>query len=148
MGYEAHNYWMICDRCGGQFRHTEMREHWTGLMLCVDYCWEPRHPQDFVEGLDDDTTVPVARPDVPQSIGETTLNGALLTGAMTAVLTSVSGLAENDPVGIVLDNGTVHWTFIDAAIVGSTITLNTPLLAPAASGNIVYKPSVNNESWV
>lgn len=147
MGYEARNYLMICDRCGSQFRRSDMREHYTGLYLCTQYCWESQHPQDFVEGIEDDTTVPVARTDIPQTIGETTLNGALLKGSLTAVLSSVSGLSDKDPVGIVLDDGTVHWTFIDGTIVGTTIILNTLIPFAAASGNIVYKPSVNNENW-
>lgn len=141
------DYWMICDRCGGKFRRSEMREEWTGLWVCKRGCWETQHPQDFVESVPDDPSVPVSRPDVVQSVGETTLNGALSVFASSATLTSVSGLEDEHPVGIVLDNDTVHWTFIDGDPVGSVIALGSVLPSAAADGNTVYLPSLNNESW-
>ncbi len=61
-GWEPGNYWMECDRCGFDRRKDEMREEWTGLWVCGDKCWEPRHPQDFLRGREDKQQVPVARP--------------------------------------------------------------------------------------
>ena len=146
MTYIPKDWWMICDRCGGKFRYSDMKEEWTGLWVCTRGCWEPRHPQDFVEGVADDMTVPVARPDVANAMGETTLNGALSQWATTATLTSVSDLAEDDPVGILMDNGATHWTFIDD-LAGSVVTMGSPLPWAAASGNAVYLPSLDNETW-
>lgn len=146
MTYIPKDYWMICDRCGKRYRRSDMREEWTGLWVCTRGCWEPRHPQDFVEGVEDIQTVPVSRPDTVNSCGSTTLNGALSAWATTATLTSVTGLAEDDPIGIALDNGTVHWSFIDD-LTGFVVTLGSPISGAAATGNSVYLPSLDNENW-
>lgn len=34
----------ICDRCGFQYKYTEIKEEWTGVRVCPD-CFEPKHPQ-------------------------------------------------------------------------------------------------------
>lgn len=36
----------ICDVCGFQFKSTEMRERWDGMMVCHDD-YETRHPMDL-----------------------------------------------------------------------------------------------------
>jgi hypothetical protein len=144
--YIAKDYWMKCDRCGARYRKSQMREEWTGLWVCTRGCFEQRHPQDFVEGVEDIQTVPVARPDVANKYGSTTLNGAVAKGATSITLTSVSGLVENDPMGIVLDDGIVHWTFIDTLTL-TVATLPVPMPGAAASGNVVYLPSLDNEKW-
>ena len=123
-----------------------MKEEWTGLWVCKRGCYETRHPQDFVTGVEDDQSVNVSRPDVANTMGSTTLNGAVSAGALTATVTTATGLAEDDPIGITLDSGIVHWTFIDE-ISGSDITLGDGLPGAAASGNTVYLPSLDNETW-
>jgi len=147
MTYRLGKWKMVCDRCGGVYYNDEIREEWTGLMVCTRGCWEPRHPQDFVEGVEDDMTVPVVRPDVIQTQGETTLSGDALQWAATVDCTSISEMADGDPIGITLDNGATHWTYIDGTPAGSTVTLGTPLPWAAANGNTVYVPSINNETW-
>ena len=52
----------ICDRCGFQYRASELRKEWTGLMVCRED-FDPRHPQDFVRGVPDRQNVPWARPE-------------------------------------------------------------------------------------
>ena len=146
MTYVAKNHWLICDRCGGKYRYSDMREEWNGLWVCTRGCWEERHPQDFVEGVADDVTVPVARPDVANAMGETTVAFAAAQWATIVTLTSVSGLEEDDPIGIYMDNGATHWTFIDSKA-GSFVVMGSPLPWAAASGNAVYLPSLDNETW-
>jgi len=34
----------ICDRCGQQYKFTQLQEEWNGLMTCPE-CFEPKHPQ-------------------------------------------------------------------------------------------------------
>ena len=34
----------ICDRCGLQYRYTELKREWQGLRSCPE-CWSPKHPQ-------------------------------------------------------------------------------------------------------
>lgn len=58
----------ICDRCGFEYRHGQLRKEWTGLMVChgagTNDCWEPRHPQELVRGVRDDQGIrPNMRPE-------------------------------------------------------------------------------------
>jgi len=171
--YIPKDYHMVCDRCGGQFRKSDMAEEWTGLWVCTSGCFQTRHPQDFVTGVTDDQTVPVARPDVPQTMGETTLASSYVDGDTVLHLTSADGLSEGDPIGIVMDNGAATWSYIkelptvsgtvvfqgevitfggdyDVTLGGETdtyTTLGSPLLGNASSGNAVLLPSINSESW-
>ena len=46
----------ICDRCGFEYKSSQLKKEWTNLMVCRD-CWEPRHEQDFVKGVKDDQSV-------------------------------------------------------------------------------------------
>lgn len=41
-----------CDRCGFDYRLSQLRKEWTGKKVCPG-CWEPRHSQDFVRGVPD-----------------------------------------------------------------------------------------------
>lgn len=38
----------VCDRCGFEFKSSQLKKDWQGFMVCSkDY--EPRHPQDFIK---------------------------------------------------------------------------------------------------
>lgn len=50
----------ICDRCGFKFKAFQLREEWTGLMVCGE-CFEHRHPQDLIKIPKDDQSVPWTR---------------------------------------------------------------------------------------
>ena len=123
-----------------------MRQEWTGQWVHKDV-WNPRHPQDYVKSITEDPSVFPSFPDVEQVIGETTLRGGHAKFAKSITLTAISGLAEDDPIGIVLDNGTVHWSFLTADPIGSVAIIREGIPYAAASGNVVYLPSLNNESW-
>lgn len=139
---------VMCDRCGMKRRASQCRLNWQNLLVCSDTCWEPRHPQDFVRAIPDDQSVPIARPDVTPSMGETTVGTTAVKNATTIVLTSVTGVADGDSIGIVLDDGTVHWTFSDGDPSGTTVTMGSYLPANATAGNTVYIPSINNETFI
>lgn len=66
----------------------------------------------------------------------TTLSAAAASGAATASLTSATGFATGDNIGIVLDDGTIFWT--TATMAGTTATLGVVTTGAAASGNVVY----------
>lgn len=53
-GYQPGNYWLVCDRCGFDYRLEDMVEEWTGAVVCRRWCYEPRHPQDLLRGFEDD----------------------------------------------------------------------------------------------
>jgi hypothetical protein len=145
--YKPGDWNVICDRCGRKRLASELRYNWQNLFVCADTCWEVRHPQDFVKAIPDYQAVPIARPWVVQTTGETTVATSASKNSTSIVLTSVSGIADRDTIGIVLDDGTVHWTFSDGTPSGTTVTLGSYLPWAATAGNIVYLPSVNSETY-
>ena len=52
---------MQCDYSGFVGLASEMKQTWDGHWVLAKF-WEPRHPQDYVRGRAEDTSVPVARP--------------------------------------------------------------------------------------
>jgi len=138
---------IICDRCGAKFKASECRFDWQNLLVC-DNCWEPRHPQDFVKGIPDNQSVPFTRPDITQTMGETTVETTALKNATTIDLVSITGLSKYDPIGIALDNGITHWTYIDGTPSAASTPLGDYLTGNATAGNTVYLPSINNDTYV
>jgi hypothetical protein len=69
------------------------------------------------------------------SYRETTLSAAAAASATTISLTSTSGLAAADYIGIKLDDGTIHWTTV---VVPATTSITTGLASAASAGNAVY----------
>jgi hypothetical protein len=63
MVYLSGNHFVICDRCGFKKLRTECRKEWTGLLVCSDTCWEPKHPQLTIKGKKDMQAVRDARPE-------------------------------------------------------------------------------------
>lgn len=51
----------VCDECGRGFKFSGLSKRWDGAWVCWD-CFEERQPQDFVRGVKDNPSVPVARP--------------------------------------------------------------------------------------
>jgi hypothetical protein len=69
-------YPVICQRCSFRYQAHQLRKEWTGFMVC-EYCYDPRHPQDYVKAVPDDMRVPYTRPEnttvsVEADINETT----------------------------------------------------------------------------
>ena len=63
--YYAPGEWnAVCDRCGFEYKSSELKRTWDGLMVCSKD-WEPRHPQDFVRGVKDPQSVPWTRDEGP-----------------------------------------------------------------------------------
>jgi len=58
--FEGGQWNAVCFRCGFKFKSSELRRTWQGFWAC-DTCWEPRHPQDFVRGIPDNSGVPWAQ---------------------------------------------------------------------------------------
>ena len=68
---------------------------------------------------------------------ETTLSTDEALGSTSLSLTSVTGMSASDNIGIVLDDGTIHWTTISGAP-GSPTTIASGLASAASSGNVVF----------
>jgi hypothetical protein len=136
-GYIKGDYWQNCDVCGFNYRRSEMKERWDALWVCPED-WEPRHPQEFLEGVPDYQAVPVARPDYINTVSTTTLTADMATGASSITVTSISGISDEDSIGIGLDDTTIHWTIVDGGPTGLTVKLLAAPFGPATSGNTVY----------
>lgn len=135
-GYRPGDHWMVCDRCGFDYRFSQMRKTWDGLWVCHKD-WEPRHPQDFVRGKSDRQVPPVVRPTVDPELTTTTLSANAASDATSVTVTSATGIVSGNSIGVALDDGTVHWTYV-SSVTGTTVTLGTALYGAAASGNTVY----------
>lgn len=53
--YKAGDHWVECQRSGKIIRSSRAKKEWTGLIVDPEY-WEPRHPQDFVRAVKDNTS--------------------------------------------------------------------------------------------
>lgn len=62
--YKAGDNNCICDRCGFKYKASELKRTWDGLWVCSKD-WEPRHPQDFVRGVEDYQRARISRPEGP-----------------------------------------------------------------------------------
>lgn len=47
---------IYCMSCGRKYKSNEIRKRWDGLLVC-DEDWEPRHPQDFVRGVQEKSNI-------------------------------------------------------------------------------------------
>ena len=166
---------MICDRCGIQFHRSEMREEWTGLWVCKKNCWDSRHPQGFIELQPERAFSKPVLPNIEQTMGDTTLTIDVSAWNKYIELLSITGLSDGDPIGVDMDNGATHWSFINGDPISGvilydsngkilldsngeivyalgsgttgTIILGSPVSFLSTTGNAVYLPSINNESW-
>lgn len=146
--YRKGDFKVICDLSGETHWRSECRFTWDNLLVYKDY-WYPREAQDFIRAVADDQRVPDPRPDIITTQGETTVKVAAARNATTIDLGSVTGIGDNDSLGITLDGyGGIHWTFSDGTPVGDTVTLGSYLPAAAAAGNVVYLPSINPFTWI
>jgi len=76
--------------------------------------------------------------DDEEDISETTLDAAEAAAETTISVTSTSGFANSDQIGILLDDDTIHWSTISSFVTDDTVTIATGLASAAASGNMVY----------
>lgn len=72
------------------------------------------------------------------SFVETTTLSTSASGASTLTVTSITGLTASDKIGVYQDDGSVHWTTINGAPSGSTVTLTAALTDDVSSGAVVY----------
>tara|TARA_R110000772_G_scaffold80044_3_gene171077 strand:- start:234 stop:500 length:267 start_codon:yes stop_codon:yes gene_type:complete len=58
---------VICDRCGFEYKSSQLRKEWTGLRVCdgadTNECFEVRNPQDLLRGRKDQQATPWSRPE-------------------------------------------------------------------------------------
>jgi ethanolamine utilization microcompartment shell protein EutS len=137
--YIPGDYYMICDVCGFKYRRSDMKERWDGHWTCLKD-WEPRHPQDYVKGKEDQQAVPIARPDTTDFYNQVTLSADASEGDTTITVSSATNISDDDNIGITLDDGTIQWTYVNGTPVGNVVTLGEILDGDASSGNNVDIP--------
>lgn len=59
--YKQGDYNVISDRSGQKYKRSDCVFTWDGYLV-ARHEWEPRQPQDFIEGRAEDTSVEDARP--------------------------------------------------------------------------------------
>jgi len=140
---------VVCDITGMRRYRSQCRFMWDGNLVQKP-SWNQREAQDFVHGLIDDQSVVDSRPDILDTVGETTLSAAAAKDAKSVTLVTVAGIADGDSIGITLDDTTIHWTFSDGTPVGTTVTLPVDATLPsaAASGNDVLLPSISSREYI
>jgi hypothetical protein len=67
----------------------------------------------------------------------TTLTADAASNATSIAITSASGMSASDNIGIVLDDGTIHWTTISGTP-GTTTTIASGIASAASSGAVVF----------
>lgn len=75
---------------------------------------------------------------VTQSFVSTDIATAAASGASTVTVSSDAGISSGDFIGIVVDDGSVHWTTVNGAPAADVVTLTAVLDDSAAVGNKVY----------
>jgi hypothetical protein len=68
---------------------------------------------------------------------QTALTANAAAAATSIVVSSISGIASGDHIGVWLDSGDVFWTTVSGAPSGSTVTLLAALTGAASSGAMV-----------
>jgi hypothetical protein len=64
----------VCSMCGRKRKASTMVKNWQGYYRCPEHN-EPRHPQDFVRGVQDVQTVPWSQPQTDEDILFCSFNG-------------------------------------------------------------------------
>ena len=75
---------------------------------------------------------------------ETTTDADEAIGQTVISVTSTTGFANNDPIGVVTDDNAIHWSTIASFVADDTVTLNDALTVAATSGNVVYHYTLNS----
>ena len=69
---------------------------------------------------------------------ETTLDADEAASQTVLSVTSTSGFANSDNIGILLDDNTIHWSTIDSFVTDDTVTIADALPSAAARGSEVF----------
>lgn len=137
--YRPGSFYRTDDRTGFPQRAEDTRKEWNGLIV-DERVWEARQPQDLVRGVQDQQSVPEARPLGPNVFvgpiyGELSASAQPL--AFVIELQSTAGMNAGDEIGVMLDSGSFWNTAILGVADGETLLVGPPLPSGASSGNSV-----------
>lgn len=113
-----------------------MVKHWQATGIHI---WRTTEATIFLQANQVRYTLSSTSTDhATESFTETTLSAAAADGASTISVTSATGIATTYNIGVQVDDGTIHWTTVNGAPSGTTVTLTAALDDSAASGSRVY----------
>ena len=75
----------------------------------------------------------------------TTLNAAHVAGNTALTVSSITGIANMDRLGIELDSGAIQWTTVNGTPTGTTVTAAVGLTGDAASGKALFAYTPANQ---
>lgn len=101
-----------------------------------DHLWLRSEATLFLTASTVEYSLPGAR--AVSSFVETTSSADASTSATTIDVSSITGIADGDVLGIVTSSSAIHWTTVNGAPAGSTITFNDALTVDVDSGATVY----------
>ena len=144
--YVGGEWYRICDRTGFKVRDVRTKKEWTNRIV-RNQSWEPRQPQDFVQGVADDQTVVDPRPrqlDMFQGPLSTNVTADCAIGAhVIPVVTNVRFL-PGDMVNIMQSNGANWYTKVVNLPYGG----NSLQIFPVAQCTILFDAVVINMTAV
>lgn len=145
--YVPGDNYLIDDLSGFKIRRTRSRiipGGQTGNLAVAPERWEAEQPQDFVQGVFDDQSVPLAR---PRQVNQFTVLATVVTapaapGATSLVVESTVGFRVGDVCQVPLDSGTL-FQFTLSSVVGTTLTWVSPGALPFSVGGNYSDPLEN-----
>jgi|TARA_R110000796_G_scaffold208240_1_gene324507 hypothetical protein len=100
----------ICDRCGFQYKYTELKKEWTGFFVCAE-CYEDKEPQlKPIPHASDPQALKNPRPSVSFTAG----TGVVRTIDPNAMITTTGDSIGSEFLGV---NGTTE--------IGTVTVVNT-----------------------
>lgn len=100
--------------------------------------WRRRFAKLFVVASQRSYDLPGANACNLDELHETTLDADEATAQTVLSVTSTSGFANSDTIGVRLDDNTIHWTTISSFVTDDTVTIASGLPSAAASGSEVF----------
>lgn len=135
--YVPGSFYRVCDRTGFATRSYRTRMQWNNIIVREDV-WEARQPQDFVQGVTDDQTVPLPRPrsvDAYDGPLHTFVTAAGVPGDVTIFVNNTSRMYAGDSIELVLDNGNILQTMIVQVTSVNELVINDPLPSTISVNN-------------
>lgn len=83
-------------------------------------------------------TLPTANSSLLSDTVVTKLNGDHSSGATSLTVDDTTGMAASDNIGVVVDDGSIHWTTISSVDSTTTLTIASGIDDDAADDSVVY----------
>jgi hypothetical protein len=112
-----------------------MVKHWQTKGIHI---WTTQEAILFLQLEQNQYTLATSSSDhATESYTETELSADAISGATTITVDAITGIATTYNIGVQVDDGTLHWTTVNGAPSGSTVTLTAGLDDSATAGNLV-----------